>query len=122
MVTATDGVDGLAKVQQTQPDLIVTDSVMPVLDGFGFLRALRDDPATEAVPVIMLTSGNPLDPEYAGLEPRPNAFVKKSADFGPLLGGSAGAPAAAECFVGPCSLQVRVFENSPALNRSIVET
>lgn len=85
VVTATDGVDGLAKVQQTQPDLIITDSVMPVLDGFGFLRALRDDPATDAVPVIMLTSGNPLDPEYAGLEPRPNAFVKKSPDFGPLL-------------------------------------
>jgi len=85
VVTATDGVDGLAKVHQTRPDLIITDSVMPGLDGFGFLRALRDDPATEGVPVIMLTSCNPLDPEYAGLEPRPNAFVKKSADFEPLL-------------------------------------
>lgn len=85
VVTATNGIDGLAKVHQTRPDVIITDSVMPVLDGVGFLRALRDDPATEAVPVIMLTSGDPDDPEYAGLEPRPTAFVKKSADFEPLL-------------------------------------
>jgi CheY-like chemotaxis protein len=85
VATATDGTDGLAKVQQSLPDLIITDSIMPGLDGFGFLRALRNDPATEAVPVIMLTSGAPDDPEHIVREPRPDAFVKKSADFGPLL-------------------------------------
>jgi DNA-binding response OmpR family regulator len=85
VVTATNGIDGLAKVHQARPDVIITDSVMPELDGFGFLRALRDDPATETVPVIMLTSGDPDDPEYAGLVPRPDAFVKKSANVEPLL-------------------------------------
>jgi CheY-like chemotaxis protein len=85
VVTATDGTDGLAKVHQAPPDLIITDSVMPGLDGFGFLKALRDDPATEDVPVIMLTSGDPQDPEYADRLPRPTAIVKKSADFEPLL-------------------------------------
>lgn len=85
VVTATNGVDGLAKVHQARPDVIITDSVMPGLDGFGFLRALRDDPATETVPVIMLTSGDPDDPEYADLMPRPTAFVKKSANLEPLL-------------------------------------
>ena len=85
VVTATDGVDGLSKVHQWRPDVVITDSLMPEMDGFGFLRALRADPATENLPVIMLTSGNPEDPEYAGREPRPNAFVKKSADFEPLL-------------------------------------
>jgi CheY-like chemotaxis protein len=85
VVTATNGIEGLAKVHQARPDVIITDSVMPELDGFGFLRALRADPATEAVPVIMLTSGDPDDPEYAGLLPRPNAFVKKSGNVEPLL-------------------------------------
>ena len=83
--TATDGNDGLAKVHRSLPDLIVTDSIMPGLDGFGLLRALRSDPATEAVPVIMLTSGAPDDPDHIAREPRPDAFVKKSADFAPLL-------------------------------------
>jgi DNA-binding response OmpR family regulator len=85
VATASDGHDGLAKAQQSLPDLIITDSIMPGLDGFGLLRALRTDPATEAVPVIMLTSGSSDDPDHIVREPRPDAFVRKSADFAPLL-------------------------------------
>jgi DNA-binding response OmpR family regulator len=82
---ALDGNDALAKVSQSLPDLVITDSIMPNMDGFGLLRALRTDPATEAVPVIMLTSGSPDEPDHAVREPRPDAFVKKTADFTPLL-------------------------------------
>jgi CheY-like chemotaxis protein len=85
VATATDGLDGLAKAHQSLPDLIVTDSIMPGMDGFALLHALRADPATEAVPVIMLTSGDPHDPDHIVRDPQPDAFVKKSADFGPLL-------------------------------------
>jgi CheY-like chemotaxis protein len=85
VATATNGNDGLAQAHQSLPDLVVTDSIMPGLDGFGLLHALRSDPATEAVPVIMLTSGAPDDPDHIAREPRPDAFVRKSADFTPLL-------------------------------------
>ena len=85
VVTATDGTEGLAKALEVQPDLIITDSIMPGLDGFGLLRALRADPATESVPVIMLTAGDPHDPDHIVREPRPDVFVKKSSDFAPLL-------------------------------------
>ena len=83
--TATDGAEGLARAQKSLPDLIITDSIMPGMEGFGFLHALRADPFTEAVPVIMLTSGDPHDPDHVAREPRPDAFIKKSSDFGPLL-------------------------------------
>lgn len=83
--TAGDGTAGLAKAHQSLPDLVITDSIMPGMDGFALLHALRADPATEAVPVIMLTSGNPHDPDHIVRYPQPDAFVKKSADFGPLL-------------------------------------
>ena len=83
--TALNGTDGLAKAQQSLPDLIITDSIMPGMDGFSLLHALRGDPATEAVPVIMLTSGDPNDPDHVVRQPQPDAFVKKSADLGPLL-------------------------------------
>jgi len=83
--TATGGTEGLAKAHQALPDLIITDSIMPGMDGFALLHALRADPATEAVPVIMLTSGDPHDPDHIVRHPQPDAFVKKSADFGPLL-------------------------------------
>ena len=85
VATATNGNDGLAQAHQSLPDLVVTDSIMPGLDGFGLLRALRSDPATEAVPVIMLTSGAADDPDHIAREPRPDAFVRKSADLTPLL-------------------------------------
>ena len=85
VATATNGNDGLAQAHQSLPDLVVTDSIMPGLDGFGLLHALRSDPATEAVPVIMLTSGAPDDPDHIAREPQPDAFVKKSADLTPLL-------------------------------------
>jgi CheY-like chemotaxis protein len=83
--TASDGTEGIAKAHQSLPDLIITDSIMPGMDGFAFLRALRTDPATEAIPVIMLTSGDPHDPDHIVRSPQPDVFVKKSADLGPLL-------------------------------------
>ena len=83
--TASDGNEGLAKAHQSLPDVIITDSIMPGMDGFSLLHALREDPSTEAVPVIMLTSGDPHDPDHIVRDPQPDAFVKKSADVEPLL-------------------------------------
>jgi DNA-binding response OmpR family regulator len=83
--TASDGTEGIAKAHRSLPDLIITDSIMPVMDGFAFLRALRADPATEAIPVIMLTSGDAHDSDHIVRSPQPDAFIKKSADVGPLL-------------------------------------
>ena len=85
VVTASDATMGLSKALQAPPDLIVTDTIMPGLDGFEFLRSIREDPATGKIPVIMLTSSDPDDPEYVTRQPRPDAFVKKSADVGPLM-------------------------------------
>lgn len=85
VVTASDGLEGLHEVQRCAPDLIVTDSVMPGLDGFALLRRLRENPATRLIPVIMLTSGDPRDPDYQKNALQPDVFVTKSAEMRPLL-------------------------------------
>ena len=85
IVTAADAAEGLEKVRQQVPDLIVTDSIMPGMDGFAFVRKLKEDPSTSAVPVIMLTSEDPAIAEHADRLPKPDALVRKSADFEPLL-------------------------------------
>jgi CheY-like chemotaxis protein len=85
VVTATDGAEGLEKIGEHLPDLVVTDSVMPGMDGFAFLRKLKEQPETKAIPVIMLTSEDPHAAEHADREPRPEAVLRKSADFSVLL-------------------------------------
>lgn len=56
VVTAYDGKEGLEKVASEKPDLLVLDVMMPYMDGFEVLKTLRKDPATEKLPVIMLTA------------------------------------------------------------------
>jgi len=51
-----DGVEGLKKALAEKPDLLICDSVMPRMDGFGLIRALRANPATAQIPMILLTS------------------------------------------------------------------
>jgi CheY-like chemotaxis protein len=57
VVVACDGVDGLAKMQESVPDLILSDITMPRLDGYQFCKVIKSNKATKHIPVIML-SGN----------------------------------------------------------------
>jgi len=51
--TADDGVEGLAAVEVHQPDLIVTDVMMPRMDGYEMIRRVRANPQTKFIPVII---------------------------------------------------------------------
>ena len=53
---ATDGAEGIRKAREIRPDLILMDIVMPGVDGFRATRTLANDPATRAIPVIMVSS------------------------------------------------------------------
>ncbi|BFU46213.1 response regulator [Krasilnikovia sp. MM14-A1004] len=52
---AGDGAIALACVHESPPDLVVTDMMMPVMGGVEFIRRLRADPATAAIPVLAVT-------------------------------------------------------------------
>lgn len=53
---AEDGVDGLDKLAQTIPDVIVTDLNMPNMDGFGFVEAIRSRSDLSGLPILILTT------------------------------------------------------------------
>lgn len=55
-VEAENGHEGLLCAQAHQPDLIICDIAMPVLDGFGVIAALREEPRTADIPVIFLSA------------------------------------------------------------------
>ena len=83
--TAANGLEGLAMARRSLPDLIVTDSMMPGIDGFALLRSLKADPATSGIPGIVLTSDETSN-QTAGLgDVQPAAIVTKSMDMAPLL-------------------------------------
>ena len=68
---AANGPDGIAAAKQTNPDLITLDVMMPSMDGWAVISALKSDPATKDVPVVMLTM----------VEDRPMGFALGAADY-----------------------------------------
>ena len=61
VVTAFDGRDGLAKVVEARPDLIILDTLMPQMNGFEVYRQLSSQPDTTTVPVLVTTSNRVAD-------------------------------------------------------------
>jgi signal transduction histidine kinase/FixJ family two-component response regulator len=56
VVAVSNGVEALKIIETSSPDLILTDVMMPLMDGFGLLRAVRDNPSTRSIPVIILSA------------------------------------------------------------------
>ena len=53
-ITAMNGRHALERIAETRPDLVISDLMMPVLDGAGLLRALRDNPDTAHIPFVLM--------------------------------------------------------------------
>ncbi|HWO13889.1 MAG TPA: ATP-binding protein, partial [Polyangiaceae bacterium] len=73
----SDGARALAAARRCRPDLIVTDVMMPTLDGFGLLRELRADLELRRVPVIMLSARAGEEARIEGLEAGANDYLVK---------------------------------------------
>ena len=56
ILTAVDGAGGIALAEAEQPDLVLMDMSLPVIDGWEATRRLKANPATQAIPVIALTA------------------------------------------------------------------
>ncbi len=74
---AVDGQDGLEQALADPPDLVLTDVMMPRLDGFGLLRELRARPETADVPVVMLSARAGEDGTLEGLEAGADDYLVK---------------------------------------------
>lgn len=68
VLVAHDGLEGLKMAISERPRVIITDAVMPRMDGYGLLRAIKTNPMTSDIPVIMLTSKASTEDEQKALE------------------------------------------------------
>ena len=87
VVTARNGQEALDAIQRERPVLVITDIMMPRLDGFGLVHRLRINPETREIPVIFLTA------TYVALEDKAFAlnigatrFIEKPVNFEKFLG------------------------------------
>ncbi len=53
---AVDGEDGIEKIKQVKPDLILLDLILPSIDGFEVLSRIKEDPSVASIPVIILSN------------------------------------------------------------------
>ena len=77
VMTATDGVDGLASARREHPDLLLLDLRMPGMNGLDVVREIRSDPSLRALPVIAVSANNSSEDREAALAAGCDDFVVK---------------------------------------------
>ena len=81
MSLATDGQEGLDMATASTPDLVILDLRLPKLDGIEVVRRLKGNPATQAIPVVVLTANALADTRRACRAAGGDAFETKPVDF-----------------------------------------
>jgi len=77
---ASNAREGWDLMQQNTPDLVISDIMMPQVDGYQFLKQLRDDPRFKALPVVFLTAKGMTSDRIQGYQARCDAYLPKPFD------------------------------------------
>ena len=75
--SVSDGQQALDQALENPPDLVLSDVMMPILDGFGLLKALRADPRTSTLPVILLSARAGEESRVEGIEAGADDYLVK---------------------------------------------
>jgi twitching motility two-component system response regulator PilH len=74
---AVDGLHGMEQVQNNRPDIVITDIVMPRMNGYEFCRWIKSNPSTQTIPVIMCTTKGEEFDRYWGMKQGADAYITK---------------------------------------------
>ncbi len=77
IAAASNGRQGLLKVEEELPDLILLDVMMPDMDGYEVARRLRKSPETAKIPILMFTAKSQLDDKVTGFESGADDYLTK---------------------------------------------
>jgi len=81
---ASDGIKALQKIEQSPPDLILLDVMMPGIDGYEVTRRIRKNPATSYIPILLITAFHESS-VVEGLDAGADDFIRKPFDTDELL-------------------------------------
>jgi DNA-binding response OmpR family regulator len=85
VATAATGEEGLKQLAEKRPDLVLLDIMMPGMNGYEVCRTIRADPAHGVLPVVMITSLDPMQERIKGLEAGADDFLTKPINHPELL-------------------------------------
>jgi len=85
VTTASSGPEAIGKVRAENPDIVLLDVVMPQMSGYEVCKALRADPSTQLLPVVMVTALDPLEERLKGIEAGADDFLSKPINQAELL-------------------------------------
>ena len=85
VVTAASGAEALKQMEAERPDLVLLDVVMPGMSGYEVCRKIRENPATQILPVVMATSLDPAQERIKGIEAGADDFLTKPINQPELL-------------------------------------
>ena len=80
VATAVDGEEGVEEARRTRPDVVISDIMMPKVNGLELLSMLRDDPLTAALPVILLSAKAQAADVQRGMELGAADYITKPFD------------------------------------------
>jgi len=80
VMLAENGIEALSMVERSEPDIILLDVMMPGMDGYEVCRRLKENPATNHIPVVMVTALNDVEDRVRGLEVGAEDFLTKPVD------------------------------------------
>ena len=78
---AENGAEGFQAIQTEVPDCVILDLMMPVMDGFGFLKRVRSIMDTREVPILILTASEDERSRIRGFQYQANAYMSKPYDL-----------------------------------------
>lgn len=85
VVAGSDGLEGVAVAKRERPDLILCDVMMPNLDGFETLRAIRADPTLAATPFVFMSARKEDADLQQGIDLEADGYLTKPCEIGLLL-------------------------------------
>ncbi len=83
LLTATNGQEALDCIRESEPDLVLLDIMMPVMDGFGVLDQVKADPVTRNIPIIIISANNDLQSVVKGIQRGAEDYLPKP--FEPVI-------------------------------------
>jgi two-component system alkaline phosphatase synthesis response regulator PhoP len=85
LITATNGQEALNKIQSEQPDIILLDLNMPIMDGFTVLAKVKEDPNLRDIPVIIISSEQESKSVVKGIKQGAEDYLTKPVNAGLLV-------------------------------------